>query len=65
MGEVAEQSEAGEGVAKALSVTFADSSPKGGAKGRPMRVSTDNCSLPTVNRKKAFAAAKAFSLSFC
>ena len=38
MGEVAERSEDGEGkwVRKALSVTFGDSSPKGGAKGLDM-----------------------------
>ena len=36
LGEVAERSEDGEGkwLRKALSVTFGDSSPKGGAKGR-------------------------------
>ena len=36
MGEVAERSEDGEGIpgCKTLSVTFGDSSPKGGAKGR-------------------------------
>ena len=37
MGEVAERSEDGEGIpgCNTLSVTFGDSSPKGGAKGLP------------------------------
>ena len=53
MGEVAERSEDGEGTqgCNALSVTFGDSSPKGGAKGVPRyikmeRICTDALHSP-------------------
>ena len=58
MGEVAERSEAGEGISECstLSVTFGDSSPRGGAKGVYLMLAREMERIVPIRSINCFAA---------